>query len=222
MPEDAATVMGHFSHSTLRNRYPDAGLAIFLREPTVRVLSHWIYWRSLTWFSLRHWGGEWSERLKLARLPLRDFLSRPEIACQTDNIITRMLVWPHPLLSDSQFIDPANDQALLASAMASLENCDFAGITERGSAVVREFSGWLGLSLDLPTLNPAQKMRRAARTQLHAELTPETLELLQARVRLDDKLWQHLASLNMSRSEAGRLQHNAILQAIARFSVLLA
>jgi hypothetical protein len=221
MPEDAVTVMGHFSHSTLRNRYPDAGLAIFLREPTVRVLSHWIYWRSLTWFSLRHWGGEWSERLKLARLPLRDFLSRPEIACQTDNIITRMLVWPHQLLPDDRFIDPANDEALLTSALKNLENCDFAGITERGSAVYREFSGWLGLKLDLPTLNPAQRMRRTARTKLNTELTPETLDLLQARVRLDTRIWKHLAALKMSPSEADRLQQNAILQAIARFSVLL-
>ena len=222
MPQDAATVMGHFSHSTLRHRYPDADLAIFLREPTVRVLSHWIYWRSLTWFSLRHWGGEWSERLKMARLPLRGFLSRPEIACQTDNIIIRMLVWPHKLLHDDQFIDPANDEALLALALENLENCDFAGITERGSAVYREFSAWLGSKLDLPTLNPAQKMRRAARTKLNNELTPETLDLLQARVRLDNRLWKRLATRNMSPSEADRLQHNAILQAIARFSALLA
>jgi hypothetical protein len=222
MPADAATVMGHFAHSTLRRRYPEAGLAIFLREPTVRVLSHWIYWRSLTWFSLRHWGAEWSERLKLARLPLRDFLSRPEIASQTDNIMTRMLVWPHRLLPGDQFIDPANDEALLAAALENLENCDFAGITERGAAVYREFSGWLGMKLDLPTLNPAQKMRRAARTRLHTEVTPETLGLLQARVRLDTRLWQRLASLHMSASEADRLQHDAILQAVARFSGLLA
>jgi hypothetical protein len=222
MPPDAATVMGHFSHSTLRHRYPEADLAIFLREPTVRVLSHWTYWRSLTWFSLRHWGGEWSERLKRARLPLRDFLSRAEIACQTDNIITRMLVWPHRLLPDDQFIDPVNDEALLALALENLENCDFAGITERGAAAYREFSDWLGSKLDLPTLNPAQKMRRAARTKLDSELTPATLDLLHARVRLDSRIWKRLATLSMSPSEADRLQQNAILQAIARFSVLLA
>lgn len=222
MPADAVTVMGHFSHSTLRYRYPDADLAIFLREPTVRVLSHWIYWRSLTWFSLRHWGGEWSARLKMARLPLREFLCRPEIACQTDNIITRMLVWPHELLPDSQFIDPANDQALLSVALENLENCDFAGITERGSAVYRDFSRWLSAKLDLPRLNPAQKMRRAARTKLHTELTPETLDLLQARVRLDNRIWKRLAGRSMSPSEVDRLQHDAILRAIARFSELLA
>ncbi len=222
MPPDAATVMGHFSHSTLRHRYPDAKLAIFLREPTVRVLSHWIYWRSLTWFSLRHWGNEWSNRLKLARLPLLDFLSRPEIACQTDNIMARMLVWPHQLLPDEQFIDPANDEALLTMALENLENCDFAGITERGSAVYREFSGWLGTKLELPTLNPAQKMRRSARTKLNTELTPATLDLLQARVRLDNKIWNRLATRIMSPSEADRLQHNVILQAVARFSALLA
>lgn len=222
MPLDAASIMGHFSYDTLRHRYPDADLAVFLREPTVRLLSHWVYWRALTWFSLRHWGSEWSARLKLARLPLRDFLSSPEIACQTDNIVTRMLVWPHRLIPDGQFIDPANDAALLATALENLENCDFAGITERGSAAYREFSDWLGIKLDLPTLNPAQKMRRSARTKLSNELTPETLGLLDERVRLDARIWKWLAVQKMSESQADRLRHTAILQAVARFSALLA
>jgi hypothetical protein len=155
-------------------------------------------------------------------LPLRDFLSHPEIACQTDNVMTRMLAWPHKLIPDDQFIDPANDEALLAIAVENLKNCDFAGITERGSAVYREFSDWLGIKLDLPTLNPAQKMRRSARTKLNAELTAETLVLLGERVRLDAQLWKRLAVLKMSESQADQLRQNAILQAVARFSALLA
>jgi hypothetical protein len=135
LPANATTVMGHFSYSTLRGRYPNADLAVFLREPTARLLSHWIYWRSLTWFSLRHWGAEWSARLKLARLPLQDFLSHPDVACQTDNIITRMLVWPHRMIPENQFIDPANDDALLAMALENLEHFGFADITERRSVM---------------------------------------------------------------------------------------
>jgi hypothetical protein len=219
---DALTVMGHFSFGTLRGRYPDADLAVFLREPTARLLSHWVYWRALTWFSLRHWGAEWSPRLKLARLPLHGFLSHPDVASQTDNIITRMLVWPHPLIPDNQFIDPANDDALLLIAIKNLANCGFAGITEQGSVVYREFSTWLGITLDLATLNPAVRMRRAARTRLNEELTPATLDLLRQRSRLDDKLWKILAVRKMSEADAETLRENAILQAVARFSLLLA
>ncbi len=222
LPREAATVMGHFSYQTLRGRYPNADFVVLLREPTVRLLSHWIYWRSLTWFSLRHWGAAWSARLKLARLPLQAFLSHPEIACQTDNIITRMLVWPHPLIPDDQFIDPANDAALLAIASESLQQFGFAGLTERKAAGYRELSDWLGFRLDVPSLNPARKMRRALRSQMNVELTDGTLRLLAERSRLDNKLWMLLAMQKMTETEAGNLRQSAILQAVARFSILLA
>jgi hypothetical protein len=221
MPADAATVMGHFSFHTLRSRYPKADLAIFMREPTARLLSHWVYWRALTWFSLRHWGAEWSARLKLARLPLQAFLSHPEIACQTDNILLRMLVWPHRMIPDNAFIDPADDQALLAIAFENLKQIGFAGITERGQVVYRELSDWLGVQLEIPTLNPARKMRRRARTKLSAELTPAALGLMAERSRLDVKLWKAIAAQKMTEADAGKLQQNAILQAVARFSLLL-
>jgi hypothetical protein len=222
LPLEATTVMGHFSYQTLRGRYPNADFVVLLREPTVRLLSHWIYWRSLTWFSLRHWGAEWSARLKLARLPLQAFLSHPDIACQTDNIITRMLVWPHPLIPDNQFIDPANDAALLAIACENLEHFGFAGITERKAAGYRELSDWLGFRLDVPSLNPARKMRRSVRSQMNTELADGTLRLLAERSRLDAKLWMLLATRKMTETEAGRLRQTAILQAVARFSILLA
>jgi hypothetical protein len=222
LPPDAVTVMGHFSFNTLRGRYPDADFAIFLREPMARLLSHWTYWRALTWFSLRHWGAEWSARLKLARLPLEKFLSHPDIACQTDNIVTRMLVWPHRLIPEDAFIDPANDEALLAAAWENLEQFGFAGITERGSAVYREFSDWLGFRLELPTLNPARKMRRSRRTRLNAELTPAAFNLLGERSRLDARLWKALAARKMCETDAANLQNHAFLQAVARFSILLA
>jgi hypothetical protein len=222
LPQDATTVMGHFSYQTLRGRYPNADFVVLLREPTVRLLSHWIYWRSLTWSSLRYWGAEWSARLKLARLPLQAFLSHPEIACQTDNIVTRMLVWPHPLIPDDQIIDPANDAALLAIACENLEHFGFAGITERKAAGYRELSDWLGFRLDVPSLNPARKMRRSVRSQMNAELTDEAIRLLAERSRLDNKLWMLLATRKMTEADAGRLRQSTILQAVARFSILLA
>jgi hypothetical protein len=222
LPLNATTVMGHFSFASLRGRYPDADFAIFLREPTARLLSHWTYWRALTWFSLRHWGAEWSTRLKLARLPLQEFLSHPDVACQTDNIVTRMLVWPHRLIPDNGFIDPANDEALLAIALENLQQFGFAGIIERGSVVYQEFSDWLGIRLELATLNPARKMRRSRRTRLNTELSPAALTLLAERSRLDARLWMALAARKMSETDTAGLRNNAILQAVARFSILLA
>lgn len=140
LPHDATTIMGHFSYHTLQTRYPQASLATVLREPTARLLSHWLYWRSLTWFAFRHWGADWSARLKLAKLPLENFLQHPAIACQTDNVVTRMLVWPNQHIPAEDFINPEHDGQLLAIARHRLSRFDYADIVERGPTLYQDFS----------------------------------------------------------------------------------
>jgi SOS response regulatory protein OraA/RecX len=65
-------------------------------------------------------------------------------------------------------------------------------------------------------------MRRLARTKMSTELTPTALGLLSERSRLDAKLWTALAAQKMSNSDVAQLRNNAVLQAVARFSILLA
>ena len=56
-----------------------------------------------------------------AHRSLLEFLTSAQIACQTDNVAVRMLLWPHPLIPDDDFTREENDEVLIELALASLE-----------------------------------------------------------------------------------------------------
>ncbi len=221
LPADAVTICGHFSYHTLRNRYPAAELVTVLREPTARLLSHWTYWRSLNWREFRRWGAAWSERVKLASLPLAEFLSRAEIASQTDNIVTRMLTWPDAAVPDGGFIDPSDDARLLQMAQARLQRFGYADVVERGTAMMTDFGAWIGESPVLARLNETPRLPRRMRTGYHAALSPQALALLQQRSRLDVCLWRQVAARYPWETPLEMLQEAARLRAVARCALLL-
>ncbi|OYV49132.1 MAG: hypothetical protein B7Z77_08865 [Acidocella sp. 20-58-15] len=222
LPADAVTICGHFSYNTLRSQYPAAELVTVLREPAARLLSHWTYWRGLTWWELRRWGPVWAERLKLAALPLAEFLSHPEIACQTDNIVTRMLVWPEQAVPAAGFIDPHDDARLLHLALARLRRFGYVDVVERGEAMMADFSTWVGAPLALPRLNETPLLPRRMRTGYQGTLTPRALALLQQRSRLDVCLWRQVAGRYRWDTPIDLLQEAARLRAVARCALLLA
>jgi hypothetical protein len=84
-------VSGHVAYSTLKQHFPRARFMTVLRRPASRLLSHFFYWRSLSEDALRPWGS-FAERIRLSHGSLSEFLSAREIACQTDNLLTRFLV----------------------------------------------------------------------------------------------------------------------------------
>jgi len=222
-PARPATMLGHFALSTLQAAIPGADLVTFLREPTARLLSQWTYWRSLGWWNTRHWGPAWTGRIKLAALPLAEFLKTPEIACQTDNITTRMLLWPHPLIPADGFIDPANDNAILRLAQSRLRQFSYTDIIERGQDMTDDFVAWLGHAMPRLNLNKTAKSPRRYRTKLNQELSCEALASLARRTRLDERLWLQIASSRgTGPGKIELLRDAARLQAVARCSLLLA
>lgn len=221
MRPDAAAILGHFSLSTIERHYPDADIITVLREPTARLLSHWVYWRSLRWRQFRHWGPAWSARLKIANRPLADFLSAPEIACQTDNIVIRMLLWPHELLPDQDFIDPAYDSEILKNARSRLHRFNFIAIFEDRQNMMADFSSWYGQPLRQLNLNQTVKPPRRHHTRLNRELDTETLRLLHQRSRLDTVLWRDVAKARAPDADIVLLQEAARLQMVAHCSRLL-
>jgi hypothetical protein len=48
IPRDERLVRAHMALSTLRAAYPGARFMTVLREPTCRLLSHWVFWRGFT------------------------------------------------------------------------------------------------------------------------------------------------------------------------------
>ena len=112
-------VTGHLAYSTLIRGLPAARFMTVLREPRSRILSLWMYWRSMSDEEVSLFGA-WRRVIRLTRQPFIEFLNRPEAACQTDNVYVRMLLWPHPLIPDDGFIDSASDGRLASEAAERL------------------------------------------------------------------------------------------------------
>jgi hypothetical protein len=180
-------VAGHFALSTVRAAYPAHRLVTVIREPRVRILSHWLFWRGNDATTMPGWG-TWLDRVAMARQPLLAFLTNPVLASQVDNLLVRMLVWPHPLLPIGGFIPPDSDRPLLAAAARALAACDFVGLMEE-PALDDRLSRWLGAAIHRRRENETQPLPADLRPDLGRELSEPTFAALDARTRLDRVLW---------------------------------
>jgi hypothetical protein len=68
LPRDADLVTGHIARSTLRAAHPSHRLMTILREPRCRVISHWLFWRSVPDADRVAWGS-WDARPGPRRRP---------------------------------------------------------------------------------------------------------------------------------------------------------
>src|SRR6202012_4677450 len=112
------------------------------REPVSRLLSHWIYWRRMSQGNLGIFGS-WADLMRVSQSPLHEFLSAPALACQMDNVAVRLLLWPHPLIPNDDFIAAENDDALVRQALEALDRFALVGLYEdKGSTAL--FEAFLG------------------------------------------------------------------------------
>jgi hypothetical protein len=122
---DHAIVSGHFSLPTLLQVAPPSAIATVLREPRARLLSHFAYWRLST--GLRQiWRGY--PALDHALRSLEEFLSEPEIAPATENLLCRMLLFGDPRIPELDFI--SDPHAIAAAAIDALATLGFVGVVE--------------------------------------------------------------------------------------------
>ncbi|WP_124472484.1 sulfotransferase family 2 domain-containing protein [Burkholderia contaminans] len=220
MPE-SKLIMGHFSYSTLTNRYPHAQLLTFLREPLSRLLSHWVYWRCMSDEYLLRWES-WRDCIELSRGTLKAFLTDPRIACQTDNLATRMLLWPDERIGNDSFIAPDQDARLLKDALSRLNSVAYSDIIENPQ-FHQNLNRWFKTDLPIMHLNSTARVPENLRIRLDKELDQETLSLLDDRCRLDAKLWSLLAIRRFPKGvKIPSLQRQIAMRAIARYGALLA
>jgi hypothetical protein len=214
VPPDMDFIAGHLAYSTLRAAYAGAQLVTVLREPFTRLLSLWMFWRGTPDSALAGVGA-WGDYVRLARQPLKAFLSEPGVAAQTDNTTLRMLLWPHPCVPIDGFIDPANDALLRRVARQRLASFDFAAVMESSDFLAR-VQAFLGRPVVYTRANETACMPEEFRRPLASDLDAATLRLLDARSRLDLALWADLAGPDAS------IRQQTILQQVARFSALMA
>jgi hypothetical protein len=190
LPGDADFVHGHIAPYTTRTRYPGGEHLTVLREPRVRVVSHWLFSRAHTDLMLRPMAG-WAEYVKLAWQPLQPYLAMPDAAFYTDNLITRVLIWPSPLAPPDGFIKPEHDEEVYQQARASLFDFDFVGVAEDPN-LVDAIGAWLQCEFTLPRLNESSVVRRAMACDVGEE-SERAADLLDERTRIDSRLWRDLA-----------------------------
>jgi hypothetical protein len=218
LPAHADFVAGHFAYSTLRQAYPQGQLVTVLREPSTRVMSLWMYWRKAMAGDLSGLG-LWADYVRHAGKPLRAFLAEPRIAAQTDNMAVRQLLWPHPSISGSGFVSPHDDKHLLRLARQRLADFAFTGIVEN-PGLQAALATFLGRPVALSVVNDTDKICDDLRSPFAQELDSTTLDLLDARSRLDLVLWRDIAKLPAL--ALARLRQQTILQHVARYSAIMA
>jgi hypothetical protein len=220
IPRDEKLVRAHMALSTLRAAYPGARFMTVLREPICRLLSHYLFWRGFTEQQDKDWGG-WAAYSGLARGRLEDFLADGRIACQIDNVATRLLLWPHDLIPEAGMIEARHDAALIDQARIRLCGLDFVDAVEN-PFFDANLAAWLGAPPARVRMNETPPLARAMRTRLDLELSLRAQGLLAARSRLDLALWQWVLRERAPGVDAAALRLNAVLNGTARTAVLLA
>jgi hypothetical protein len=212
-------VTGHMAYSTLIRGLPAARFMTVLREPRSRILSLWMYWRSMSDEEVSLFGA-WGRVIRLTRQPLVEFLNHPEAACQTDNVYVRMLLWPHPLIPDDGFIDSASDERLASEAAARLKAFDFADVIENPHLEdnVRAF---LTRPFVYRRANGSPSMPSELRVPLEEELTGEALLLVDHRSRLDRELWRAVAAERIAGADLTALSDDTFRRTVTRYVALM-
>jgi hypothetical protein len=219
LPAGSDFIAGHCAFSTFWPKYHDAQFVSFLREPVSRLLSFWLFWRAYTDDDLVPWG-LWGDKVRLSRRPLEEFLSLPEIACHTDNLVTRLLLWPDPLIPDGGFIDGRNDKILLRKATAQLGRFAYLDIIENPD-FLQSLAGWLGRPVNYPPVNQTKPTPPLLSIPMHQALTSGAMTLLDERSRLDLALWTMIAERTVAAPVPEKLRERILMRNVARHSGLL-
>jgi hypothetical protein len=219
LPPGSDFVAGHCAFSTFWAKYSEAQFVSFLREPVSRLLSFWLFWRAYTDDDLAPWG-LWGDKVRLSRKPLQDFLGASDIACHTDNLLTRLLLWPDPLIPDGDFIDHRNDKTVLAKAKSRLNQFAYVDVIENPQ-FMQSLAAWLGRPVNYPLVNETKATPAQLTMPLHEAFMPDAMGLLDERTRLDLPLWKVVAEQMVASPDVGKLRDRTLMLNVARHSQLL-
>jgi hypothetical protein len=220
LPDGPDFIAGHASLSSLNSRYGSWQHITFLREPISRTLSHWLFFRGLSQEIIETWK-PFSDAFRFARGPLAEFLKSHELACQIDNVYVRMLLWPHPLIPNDNFIDDTDsDDVLLKEAVDRLTNFVYADVIEN-PLFVSGLEAWFGRNIPYPSLNKTPPIGPNGAPSLPEELSLETISLLSHRTRLDSVLWRMVATKRIPNVDPDILRAYVLSQNLLRYSSLV-
>lgn len=216
MHQDATYIGGHIAYTDILERFGTAQVLTVAREPYCRTISQWLFWRAWPWGDRDFWGG-WGRVIDHSRKPLRAFLTEAEAASVTDNPFARLLIGDDEKLLPAQFIGPADADHLFERASENLHRFSFVNYAEN-ERFSEELSDWLGCRTELPQDNETPTLAAELGGDLSAELTPETLRLLEERNRIDLRLWAQI--VRWSGKDWHEVRTNALCRGLPRFAKL--
>ena len=159
---------GHWALPTMAAVLEPSEIVCVLREPRARFLSHYTFWRG--WPDSMHELWEPYGAARFAQLALSDYCREPAIAHQADNLVTRLLLGPHPLIPNDAHIrarrhrcgrrrglPPARSARLRRRARARRRRLS------RPRNVVRVAARPSAAERDRPGVRPAGRPRRSRR-----------------------------------------------------------
>lgn len=210
---DADLIAAHMGAGTAISRYPDAQRMTFFRIPEIRLISHWLYWRTIGDEHLAYP----EDRIKIpaARGTLDSFLHDERLAFELDNVAVRMLLWPDNRIAPDRWIAAEGDD-LLDAAMTRLSAFDYVDIVENPN-FVDDLSRWLNVPFQLNRHNATAPTPKHLQGLLRKELSPTTMEKISELTRLDRKLWNYVAGLKMRPEEAEGLRSSVLMAATLRY-----
>ena len=217
---DVEFLAGHLSLSLISQASPRSQLMTVLREPASRVISLWLYLRTLPPSFHEDWR-PWSDVIRLCYLPLRDFLLSPQFACQTDNQTLRLLLWPHPLIPDGDFIDERHDRTLLDDALSRLERFSFVDVVEN-PALSGNLAAWLGRPFVMSRNNETEAAPEALAIPLAEDLDPVTSDRIASVSRLDAVLWSTVVKQQLPDVDWQAVRAQTLVRNLSNYSRLTA
>jgi hypothetical protein len=124
------------------------------------------------------------------------------------------------LIPRDDFIDDRHDAALIQAATGRLTRFSFLDLIEN-QTFESNLEKWLGRPIAPGKLNQTANIPQSLRTPLADQLTDEAWALLEARSRLDLKLWLALAAERVPQIDPHLPHRQAMATTIGRHSQLM-
>jgi hypothetical protein len=127
-----------------------------------------------------------------------------------------MLMWPHPLIPDDDFISSSSDSELLGEASLKLSQLSYSDVIENPD-FSNQLQAWLGMPISIRIVNETLPLPADRRPIFRSEFSIAAVAKLRARTRLDSVLWQLVAGRGGGAEGANVLNNFGLLQSVIRF-----
>jgi hypothetical protein len=200
-------VSGHFSLATLLEIADASSISTVLREPRARLLSLYIYWRTL---GIHHGFSPYSAN-EYAQRPLWEFLAEPILAPVIDNQVCRILLHGDPRFPEADFAAQTDVEAIAGDAIGRLDALGFVGVLEFGDSIWEGLGRLFDVKLQPTKLNVTEEVGRPAPVEPGEPLlAAEALDLIEQHSAADLLVYDHvLKHAGMGARERRRFKDSA-------------